>query len=109
LAVGRDEILQLASKAVGDRGELYGKPEQSFEKIAVLWNGWMRIRKEGELTGVDVGVMLALVKLGRIAGNGEHVDNFIDAAGYAACAGELATSGDNVEKKQRNETRNQSS
>jgi Domain of unknown function (DUF6378) len=87
----RDEILKATIRAVGDRDRRYGEPEDNFRRIAILWNGWMNIRKVGELTGVDVAVMLMLMKVGRAAGNGEHVDNFVDAAGYAACAGELAT------------------
>jgi hypothetical protein len=52
----------------------------------------MKIRKGGELGGLDVAVMLALMECGRIAGNGKgHIDNFVDVAGYASCAGELAT------------------
>jgi hypothetical protein len=89
--VGRDEILRLAREAVNDRGHQYGKPEDHFGRIATLWNGWMKIRKDGPITAVDVSVMLLLMKVGRIAGNGKHVDNFVDVAGYASCAGELAT------------------
>ena len=90
--MGRDEILRLAREAVSDRGRRYGKPEDNFSRIATLWNGWLRIRKDGELGAMDVAVMLALMKVGRIAGNGKgHIDNFVDVAGYASCAGELAT------------------
>jgi hypothetical protein len=88
--VRRDEILQLARTAVGDRGRKYGEPEQSFEKIAVLWNGWLKIRKAGELDGVDVAVMLALMKVGRIAGDPSYLDGWVDLCGYGACGGELA-------------------
>jgi hypothetical protein len=39
----RKEILSAAIRAVGDRGHKYGKPEESFSAIAVLWNGWIRL------------------------------------------------------------------
>lgn len=36
--------------------------------------------------------MMLLFKAGRIAGgNGNHIDNYIDIAGYASCAGELVS------------------
>lgn len=35
--------------------------------------------------------MMILLKTARIAGGSEKADNFIDIAGYAACAGELVS------------------
>ena len=40
-------------------------------------------------TSKDVAMMLALLKVARIH-NGDKMDSFIDLAGYAACAGEIA-------------------
>jgi hypothetical protein len=105
--VKREEILKLAGEAVTKRNLTYGEPEQSFEKIAELWLAWLRIRKNEDLGAVDVAILLLLMKVGRLVESVGHVDTFVDIAGYAACAGELATSGDGVE--QGNETRNQSS
>jgi hypothetical protein len=34
--------------------------------------------------------MMALLKIGRIASGQAQADNYIDLAGYAACAGEIA-------------------
>jgi len=42
---------------------------------------------------VDVAAMMALMKLGRIAGNPAHMDSWIDLAGYSACGGEIAGKG----------------
>jgi Domain of unknown function (DUF6378) len=86
---GRKEILLAAMRAVADRGRKYGKPEQSFEKIATLWNGWLLIRKGGDLTGIDAAVMLGLMKVGRLANDPGNLDTWVDWAGYAACGGEL--------------------
>jgi hypothetical protein len=41
-----------------------------------------------------VGLMMAMVKMARAKSNKSHADNFVDLAGYAACAGELAMKGD---------------
>ena len=46
---------------------------------------------EHPLSAADVGAMMALFKLGRIATGGDKADNFIDMAGYAACAWEIST------------------
>jgi len=36
-----------------------------------------------------VGIMMALLKIARLKGNPYHQDNYVDGAGYLACAGEL--------------------
>ncbi len=46
-----------------------------------------------ELDGVDVSMMMALLKIARIAGSQTADDSFIDIAGYAACGGEIAARG----------------
>jgi hypothetical protein len=93
----RDEILQRARAAVEERGRQYG---DCFDNVATLWNAWLKVRNRrggGDLGGVDVAVMLGLMKVGRIANGGNHVDSFIDWCGYGSCAGELATKGEGNE------------
>lgn len=58
----------------------------------MLWSVYLCSRgMEHPLSAADVGAMMALFKLGRIATGGDKADNFIDLAGYAACAGEIST------------------
>ena len=38
--------------------------------------------------------MMALLKIARASANPEHIDSWIDGAGYMACGGELATLGE---------------
>lgn len=58
----------------------------------MLWSVYLCARGMEHLLGAaDVGAMMALFKLGRIATGGDKADNFIDLAGYAACAGEIST------------------
>lgn len=58
----------------------------------MLWSVYLCARgMEHPLGAADVGAMMALFKLGRIATGGNKADNFIDLAGYAACAGEIST------------------
>ena len=84
----RKEILDRAITCVcGDREKDHGKPEDSFTKIAALWAAYTGYRFDA----VDAAVMLSLLKTARIKTSpGVNDDNFVDLAGYAACAGELA-------------------
>ena len=83
----RDEILEAARVCVcGEREQDYGTPEDSFGLIGQLWTAYM-----GTLfTSKDVAMLRALLKVARIK-TGDKADSFVDLAGYAACAGEIAT------------------
>lgn len=89
----RAEILHEAERCVcTDRNQQYGEPEDNFRIIATLWSVYLCARGFDEPLGpADVGAMMVLFKLGRIATGGDKADNFIDLAGYAACAGEIST------------------
>ena len=85
--ITRKSILADAERCVcQDRESQYGAPEDNFLRISHLWNAY----KPCGFTPHDVGIMLALLKIGRIAGGQAKADNYIDLAGYAACAGEIA-------------------
>lgn len=85
----RDEILHKAEQVIcHDRQDTHGKPEDNFNTIADLWTAYLDIGRE--ITPVDVANMMILLKIGRAKGNPAHADNWIDMAGYAACAGEIA-------------------
>ena len=89
----RSEILKAAERCVcTDRNQQYGEPEDNFRTISMLWSVYLCARgMEHPLSAADVGAMMALFKIGRIATGGDKADNFIDLAGYAACAGEIST------------------
>ena len=93
----REEILNTAKECVcGGREEDYGSPEDNFKTIADLWGTYLKracISKDGTVCILpeDVAVMLALVKIGRIASGNSKADNWVDLAGYAACGGEIET------------------
>lgn len=94
----RKEILDAAAKCVcGQREEDYGTPEDSFRLIAELWTP---VIKSCVPEGTDVCVqpetvalMMALLKVARLINNPEHLDSWVDLAGYAACGGEIAGGG----------------
>lgn len=82
----RAEILEAARVCVcGEREQDYGTPEDSFALIASLWTVYLNT----PITPKDVAMMMALLKVARIK-RGDKADSFIDLAGYAACAGEIA-------------------
>ena len=84
-------ILDEAKEIVYERPDKHGKPEDCFQTIAELWNGYLRgggivdpnIRPE------DVADMMMLLKIARNS-QGEYVeDNYSDIAGYAECGARL--------------------
>lgn len=86
--MNRKEILDTAIKTVcEDRQDSYGKPEDNFAIIADLWSGYLG---GVMLKAEDVAVMMILLKIARIRTGKYKPDNFIDIAGYAACAAEVA-------------------
>ena len=74
-----------------DRNEQYGEPEDNFAVIAELWSAYLVHRCGiGEIEPADVGIMMALFKIGRAATAYEVKDDtYVDAIGYLACAGEI--------------------
>ena len=86
----RETVLEEAKNCVcGQREQDYDSPEDSFGRIAALWTAY----KDIDFSPVDVAVMMALLKIARIANNPKHMDSWVDLAGYAACGGEIAQSG----------------
>ena len=89
----RKEILEQAIKAVcTDRDGQYGSPENNFKVIAEFWTDYLRNSRTlncGSISAKDVAVMMTLFKIARITTGKHKDDNFVDLAGYAACAAEL--------------------
>ena len=83
----RKETLERAAKIVcTDREAQYGRPENNFSVIAGLWSVYLGVHIDAH----DVAAMMALLKIARIKSGQRKADNYIDLAGYAACAAELA-------------------
>lgn len=82
----RKELLKAVEDCVcKDRQASYGAPEENFEHIAKVAS----IVLGKEMTALDVAKFLACVKLVRLRTSPEHLDNWIDLAGYAVCGGSL--------------------
>ncbi len=100
----KHRLLDLAKEATADRGLNYGKPEDNFARIAAHWNAFLAnrfgVNSEGKtyvtvvLSPTDVAIMMAGMKLARLEHQPDHMDSWVDLAGYAACGAEIALSTD---------------
>lgn len=63
----------------GAREGTYGPPSINLSVIADLWSVYLR---DKSITGRDVCIMMALLKLAREATGLPNRDNVVDAAGY---------------------------
>jgi len=91
--MNREETLKAAMECVlVNRNKDYADPEDNFSAIAELWTFWLRQRYgiEFVLTPLDIAMMSSDIKKARMLENPYKEDNFIDIAGYAACAAEVA-------------------
>lgn len=89
----RAQILNEARDIIcSDRNKQYGEPEDNFAVIGELWSQYLRRAKDVDidLNGYDVGMLMALFKIGRLETGTPKRDNFVDLAGYVACAAEIA-------------------
>ena len=95
----REETLQAAIQAVTqDRENEYGAPEDNFAVIAAMWEAYVKSRCVGGdapvcIVADDVAIMMCLLKIARITTGETKADSYVDLAGYAACAAEIATGG----------------
>jgi len=89
----RTEILEKVAEIVsGEREDTYGGPEDSFRLIAELWATYLsRGGDTIRISPEDVAAMMALLKIARLSQAPDHLDSWIDLAGYAACGGEIGS------------------
>jgi hypothetical protein len=74
-----------------DRHVTHGDKHANFANIATMWNAFLSVKSGEDLTAQDVGYMMALFKIARAQTGLLNEDDTIDAIGYLACAGEIAT------------------
>lgn len=82
-----ENILEEANRITSkDRQESYDHPLPNHERIASLWNAYLRNRKEPnkDLGPDEVCHMIILVKMARDMFCPKR-DNLVDMAGYARC------------------------
>ncbi len=83
----RIKILDQAAVLIAcDRHAQYGEAKDNLGLTAYLWSPLA----DKTLSAHDVAIMNCLQKISRILMGHRHKDNYVDLAGYAALAGELA-------------------
>jgi hypothetical protein len=81
------QILQQAEKLVnGDRDKTHGEKLTNHKNIALLWSAYL----EMQITPKDVAILMVLLKLARTKAGEHNLDDYVDACGYSAIAGELS-------------------
>jgi hypothetical protein len=90
--ISKHGLLDKAKEATADRGLNYGAPEDNFNRIAARWNAHIlnRFGVTLPLDAVSVAIMCADLKLARIEHQPDHLDSWIDLAGYSACGANIA-------------------
>ena len=84
----RDESVDTAKHYVMvDRANTHGDAEANFGLIAAYWSAHLN----KNIKPHDVAVMMTLLKLARMKSNPAHIDSPVDAAAYAALAGEIGS------------------
>ena len=89
--MNKADLLKSALDAVSDRGETYGDVKTNFKQIADFWSLHLRNRHGAalELTPGDVASMMILLKVARLAHTPDHMDSWVDIAGYSACGADV--------------------
>lgn len=86
---------EIANKAAdlvgGDRAETHGDMHVHFAHVASLWTAFLGKQLDYPLIAADVPHMMALLKMSRTKSGKPNIDDWIDGAGYMACAGEVAS------------------
>lgn len=78
----RGSVLGEAMQVInGERQDVYGAPERSFQRIANYWTEYLGDQLGDSITPQDVAMMMVLFKIAREA-NQHKRDNIVDAAGY---------------------------
>lgn len=77
----------------GDRARTHGNKTDNHQRIAHLWNGILAAAgkpAKQPLDAHDVANLMEGMKIARRYAGAFNVDDYVDGAGYAAVAGEIA-------------------
>ena len=87
------DILEKTKKLVSEsRHDKHGDKVINHENIARLWTGYLQNKFKIALVILpeDVACLMSLLKLARTQAGKFNLDDYIDACGYVAIAGEIA-------------------
>ena len=81
-----DICQEAASLVGGDRQRTHGDKTQNHLNIATLWTAYLGV----PITAQQAAVMMVLLKVARTKLGALNRDDYVDMAGYAGVAGEIA-------------------
>jgi len=84
---GLDILRKAGNLITGDRAKQHGDFVKNHENIAKLFSAFINT----DVTTSDALLMMAQVKLARTKEGQHNIDDYIDACGYIALAGQLAS------------------
>ena len=82
----RDVCRRATDLVGGDRARQHGEALAAHTNIAVLWSAYLGM----PITARDAALMMVLLKVARTKTGAFNLDDYVDAAGYAAIAAEIA-------------------
>ncbi len=76
----------------GERDRTHGSKLRNFQIIADYWSTFLRCRRDrmADLRPDEAAIMMQLMKVARTQHGAFNLDDYVDGAGYSACAGEIA-------------------
>ena len=81
------EILETSLNLVsGNRNDTHGDKLRNHQNIADLWSAYLGI----EISPMQVATLMVLLKVARTKEGSHNIDDYVDACGYAAIAGDIA-------------------
>lgn len=95
----KDIAAKAAELVGGDRERQHGATLENHAKIAAVWNGILKAAgKHVEVDAHLVACMMEGLKIARRFSGSLNEDDYTDAAGYAAVAGEIAAEQERINK-----------
>lgn len=82
-----EQILETALGVIRDREQTHGNKREVLNQIARLWRAYLGV----PVDAAQVATMMVLLKIARSQNGEMNPDDYIDAVGYAALAGEART------------------
>ena len=83
----RDICRRAADLVAGERARQHGQARIAHTRIAALWSAYL----DHPITAHDVAILMILLKVARTKNGAINFDNYVDVAGYAGVAAELAS------------------
>ena len=90
--IAQQIITDAANLVSGDRAKTHGDKLKNHENIARGWQAYLESRPDpvSPLSALDAANMMEVMKIMRRCAGDHNIDDYIDGAGYAAVAGEIA-------------------